>query len=203
MEYPSYSTPMTRQPKDIEADYAESSFEASTVNHLTHAEMDSPMDDVEDKGIEMDERRGSKRPGSDSTLIGSSFSANYKTEISPPVSPSKYGQVAANQSATAASKDPEIAAAAKAFAEQRRSLILNQMKRRSAEPTAEINAVAGPSLPSSPKLKDIGRVPEVDEADEEEEVCPICLLEFEEGDDVRMLPCQLAHSFHKECIDPW
>jgi hypothetical protein len=38
---------------------------------------------------------------------------------------------------------------------------------------------------------------------DQEEQCPICLIEFEEGDDVRVLPCEKEHVYHKTCIDPW
>ncbi|KAJ0405550.1 hypothetical protein P43SY_009599 [Pythium insidiosum] len=34
-----------------------------------------------------------------------------------------------------------------------------------------------------------------------EDVCPICLVEFEEDEDVRNLPCK--HLFHVACIDEW
>ena len=34
------------------------------------------------------------------------------------------------------------------------------------------------------------------------ECCAVCLGQFEEGDEVRMLlPC--THEFHKGCIDEW
>lgn len=36
---------------------------------------------------------------------------------------------------------------------------------------------------------------------EEEETCPICLVEYEDGDEVRTLSC--GHLFHKDCIDQW
>jgi len=29
------------------------------------------------------------------------------------------------------------------------------------------------------------------------------LLEFETGDDVRVLPCEKEHRYHQACIDPW
>jgi len=35
------------------------------------------------------------------------------------------------------------------------------------------------------------------------EICPICIVEFEDGDDVRILPCEGKHQFHQHCVDPW
>ncbi|KAG2786786.1 hypothetical protein PC129_g7812 [Phytophthora cactorum] len=37
--------------------------------------------------------------------------------------------------------------------------------------------------------------------DTEAETCPICLDDFEDGADVKVLPCQ--HFFHVDCINPW
>ena len=38
-------------------------------------------------------------------------------------------------------------------------------------------------------------------ADSDAEICPICLDDFEDGADVKVLPCQ--HFFHVDCINPW
>ncbi|CAH0481030.1 unnamed protein product [Peronospora belbahrii] len=38
-------------------------------------------------------------------------------------------------------------------------------------------------------------------ADSDAETCPICLDDFEDGADVKVLPCQ--HFFHVNCINPW
>ncbi|TFK44720.1 hypothetical protein BDQ12DRAFT_673454 [Crucibulum laeve] len=35
------------------------------------------------------------------------------------------------------------------------------------------------------------------------ETCPICIVDFEEGDDLRILPCEGKHCFHQQCVDPW
>lgn len=35
------------------------------------------------------------------------------------------------------------------------------------------------------------------------DTCPICIVDFEEGDDVRVLPCEGKHAFHQSCVDPW
>lgn len=35
------------------------------------------------------------------------------------------------------------------------------------------------------------------------ETCPICIVDFEEGDDLRVLPCEGKHRFHQKCVDPW
>jgi len=37
--------------------------------------------------------------------------------------------------------------------------------------------------------------------DGEQECCPICLLEYSEGDELRVLPCN--HFMHKSCLDAW
>lgn len=35
------------------------------------------------------------------------------------------------------------------------------------------------------------------------ETCPICIVDFETGDDLRVLPCEGRHRFHQACVDPW
>jgi len=35
------------------------------------------------------------------------------------------------------------------------------------------------------------------------ETCPICIVDFQEGDELRVLPCEGKHSFHQACVDPW
>lgn len=35
------------------------------------------------------------------------------------------------------------------------------------------------------------------------ETCPICIVDFEDGDDLRQLPCEGKHRFHQQCVDPW
>jgi hypothetical protein len=35
------------------------------------------------------------------------------------------------------------------------------------------------------------------------QTCPICIVDFEEGDDIRILPCEGQHRFHQQCVDPW
>lgn len=59
-------------------------------------------------------------------------------------------------------------------------------------------AIARPPKPPETKLDEqvvpstIGR-----------ETCPICIIDFEPGDDVRVLPCAGHHRFHQVCVDPW
>lgn len=160
--YPSYG-------EDGAEDEDVDSSVGSTMHQYKMRDLDSPMEVADTKGNLIGHRI---ERVSSSTLVGSGRMR------SPPSSPTLV-------------KDPEIAAAAAAFAAQRKTMIKNQMagreKRRSGEPVP---------TPSSPKER-------AHEEDEDEQGCPICLLDFEEGDDVRVLPCQLAHSFHKECIDPW
>ena len=43
--------------------------------------------------------------------------------------------------------------------------------------------------------------PTATEPDPNQVRCPVCLEDFEEDQEVRVLPC--SHSFHTDCIDPW
>lgn len=53
------------------------------------------------------------------------------------------------------------------------------------------------SLPKFTYTKDGGGIAKFDSVD-----CAICLVEFGEGDEIRVLP-QCGHGFHVNCIDPW
>lgn len=63
------------------------------------------------------------------------------------------------------------------------------------------------SVPAVPRLQiqtgSSGPAEEVVPAAIGTETCPICIVDFEEGDDLRLLPCEGKHRFHQECVDPW
>ena len=63
---------------------------------------------------------------------------------------------------------------------------------------------AGPSTPRA-AASSSGSAQEDDPMPESigRETCPICIVDFEDGDDVRVLPCEGKHVFHQACVDPW
>ncbi|KAH0827880.1 hypothetical protein J3R83DRAFT_3507 [Lanmaoa asiatica] len=64
-------------------------------------------------------------------------------------------------------------------------------------PTQTVDYAAS-RIPTSPREIDT-RMPECIGR----ETCPICIVDFEEGDDLRVLPCEGKHRFHQSCVDPW
>lgn len=50
---------------------------------------------------------------------------------------------------------------------------------------------------TSNETNDVG----LDADDDDDNCCPICLVEYKEGDEMRCLPC--GHEFHKTCVDSW
>ncbi|KAF8608935.1 hypothetical protein BDV93DRAFT_466029 [Ceratobasidium sp. AG-I] len=57
--------------------------------------------------------------------------------------------------------------------------------------------VASGSAPPSPTRDEVTR------AAIGVETCPICIVDFEDGDDLRVLPCEGRHRFHRDCVDQW
>ncbi|CAG7854752.1 SubName: Full=Uncharacterized protein {ECO:0000313/EMBL:CCA66343.1} [Serendipita indica DSM 11827] len=59
------------------------------------------------------------------------------------------------------------------------------------------------STEMAPSTSDASDTQQLDPAAIGNQTCPICIVDFEEGDDVRVLPCEGKHRFHKDCVDPW
>jgi len=57
----------------------------------------------------------------------------------------------------------------------------------------------GDSSQPGPSVDVLARIP----AAIGRETCPICIVDFEQGDELRVLPCDGAHRFHQTCVDPW
>ena len=69
--------------------------------------------------------------------------------------------------------------------------------RSTLKPTGSgVTVVVEEPVPLSP-------TPAVDPTSIGHETCPICILDFELGDDLRVLPCEGKHRFHQHCVDQW
>ncbi|KAL0922422.1 hypothetical protein M5K25_006407 [Dendrobium thyrsiflorum] len=65
----------------------------------------------------------------------------------------------------------------------------------------EVLAAAPPVISAQIYGKDVRVVSGGGDGDEER-TCPVCLVEFNDGDGVRKLP-ECLHCFHVQCIDKW
>ena len=75
---------------------------------------------------------------------------------------------------------------------------------RFSAPVAAAAAAAPLHAPGSRALPGLGLGPAASAAAAaavEEEQCAVCRMEFEGGEDVRLLPC--AHVYHPPCIEQW
>ncbi|KIM26982.1 hypothetical protein M408DRAFT_330342 [Serendipita vermifera MAFF 305830] len=73
-------------------------------------------------------------------------------------------------------------------------------KKRSSQPSPTNNNNAGAA---AAEVAGNTTPADIDPAAIGTETCPICIVDFEEGDDLRVLPCEGKHRFHKDCVDPW
>ena len=74
---------------------------------------------------------------------------------------------------------------------------------KSVEPSSSDHRPRAVSASGSRLDPSAGPVPGAEIPGDMEEQCPICLLDFEDGEDLRVLPCEKEHVYHQTCIDPW
>lgn len=106
--------------------------------------------------------------------------------------------------------DPDVAATSPTDTEPKSAIIEDSKASESSPGSIHLlpdkrthDAGEGPSSEISPKASDRGRRDDVVPDSIGREICPICIVDFEEGDDIRLLPCEGKHSFHQQCVDPW
>jgi len=59
-------------------------------------------------------------------------------------------------------------------------------------------------IPAPPAfIKDLVRTKFNTVANPAQEMCPICMLDFQESDEIVPLPCDEKHYFHQNCIKAW
>lgn len=91
----------------------------------------------------------------------------------------------------------------------------DSVEQREETSSAPGTQVALSSAPTSPRTSSVGAgvaAPEGEATSSGKEIkpgaighetCPICIVDFESGDDLRVLPCEGKHKFHQACVDPW
>lgn len=74
-------------------------------------------------------------------------------------------------------------------------------------PTPKRQSTAPTVASGSGEVKDVAQAAGVDQTDptavDSVVTCPICVCDFEEGEDIRVLPCDARHQFHVACVDSW
>lgn len=111
-----------------------------------------------------------------------------------------------------------VAASTRAGGSRRSTLVLGQQSlggssvhdEHPSTTPASLNPTTPPGIPTSPTSTDpnpnpnpTDRTDAVNPSQIGHETCPICILDFEFGDDLRVLPCEGKHRFHQRCVDQW
>ncbi|XP_068652630.1 uncharacterized protein [Aristolochia californica] len=79
--------------------------------------------------------------------------------------------------------------------------VLDEIHRQPVSLSLSVVSVPAPeAIVNSFPLKSYRRTTTVESGDDMDQ-CYICLVEYEEGDKIRVLPCR--HEFHMSCIDKW
>ncbi|GAA6020582.1 hypothetical protein JCM8202_006310 [Rhodotorula sphaerocarpa] len=73
----------------------------------------------------------------------------------------------------------------------------------STAPASVDEVSAPPPVSNNPAVNAVLAADAAADGSDSSESCPICLTEFEDGDELRILPCDERHRFHSECIDPF